>query len=243
MIWHRKSLAGLDFETTGTNPETDRIVTAAVVRYGGGRPDEAYRWVADPGVPIPAGATAVHGYTTEAARAAGRPPGQVVAEVIDAVAALVDEGLPLVVMNAPFDLTLLEAEAERNGLRGLFARSVPRVLDPMVIDRHVDRYRPGSRRLEDLCRHYVVRLDGAHDCEVDALAACGVVWKIANRHRWMTRVPLEELHERQARWAVDQQEALREHFATTPGKEHRARTVRSGWPLIPRMRPGVWPGE
>ncbi|WP_432001544.1 exonuclease domain-containing protein [Streptomyces sioyaensis] len=243
MTWHRRSLAGLDFETTGTNPEMDRIVTAAVVRYGGGRPTETCRWVADPGVTIPAGATAVHGYTTEAARAAGRPAGQVVAEILDAVVALVDQGLPLVVMNAPFDLTLLEAEAERHGLRGLFGRVAPRVLDPLVLDKQVDRYRAGSRRLESLCRHYIVRLDTAHDCGEDAIAACGVVWKLANRHRWLTRVPLEELHERQARWAVDQQESLRQHFARSPGREHLALTVRPGWPVTPRMRPGVPPGE
>ncbi|MFD8774554.1 exonuclease domain-containing protein [Streptomyces sp. NPDC059916] len=243
MTWHRKPLAGLDLETTGTAPEDDRIVTAAVVRYGGGRPSECRSWIADPGVPIEAEATAVHGFTTEAARTAGRPAGAVVAEVVDAVAELVDEGLPLVVMNAPFDLTMLEAEAERHHVRGLFARSVPLVLDPHVLDKRVERYRPGGRRLTDLCRHYVVPLDAAHDSSADAVAACGVTWKLANRYRWLTRVPLDELHERQARWAADQQESLREHFASTPGKEHRARTVRTDWPLIPPMRPGVWAGE
>ncbi|QKW07008.1 3'-5' exonuclease [Streptomyces sp. NA04227] len=243
MTWHRKPFVGLDLETTGIDPETDRIVTAAVVRYGGGRPTERRTWIADPGVEIPAGATAVHGYTTEAARAAGRPAGAVVSEIVDAVAGLVDEGLPVVVMNAVFDLTMLEAEAERHGVRGLFARSAPLVLDPKVLDRHVDRYRPGGRRLDDLCRHYVVPLYAAHDSSADAVAACGVTWKIAHRYRWLTRVPLIELHEQQVRWAADQQESLRIHFASTPGKEHRAATVRTDWPLIPPMRSGVRAGE
>ncbi|MFZ3595119.1 exonuclease domain-containing protein [Streptomyces sp. BH104] len=240
MTWHQQPLAGIDLETTGTAPEGDRIVTAAVVRYGGGRPTETSSWIADPGVPIPPGATAVHGFTTEAVRAAGRPAPAVVGEVVDAVASLVSEGLPLVVMNAPFDLTMLEHEAQRHGMRGLFDRTVPHVLDPQVLDKRVDRYRRGGRRLTDLCRHYVVPLDAAHDSTADAIAACGVTWKLANRHRWLARMPLAELHEQQARWSADQQESLRAHFEATPGKEHRAATVRTDWPVIPPMRPGAW---
>ncbi|UQA95727.1 exonuclease domain-containing protein [Streptomyces halobius] len=236
MTWHRRSLVGFDLETTGVDPESDRIVTAAVVRYGGGRPNEMRTWIADPGVDIPAAAMAVHGYTTEAARAAGRPAGAVVAEIMSALVELVDEGLPLVVMNAAFDLTMLEAEAARYGVKSLFAASVPRVLDPRVLDKHVDRYRRGGRRLEDLCGHYVVPLGAAHDCGADAVAACGVVWKIANRHRWLAQTPLDELHEQQVCWAAEQQAGLRDYFARTPGKEALASGVRTEWPLIPAQR-------
>ncbi|NGO67838.1 exonuclease domain-containing protein [Streptomyces boncukensis] len=241
MFWHEQEFCGFDVETTGTDPEYDRIVTAAVVTDGGGRPGTVRQWIADPGIPIQPGATAVHGFTTEAARAAGRPAGLVVGDVLDALAGLVAAGLPLVVMNAPYDLTMLEAEAERHGLRGLFGREVPMVLDPMVLDKHVDRYRPGSRRLDALARHYGVQLDDAHNSVADAVAACRVTRALVTEHGKLAQVPLNELHEQQARWAVEQQESLREHFATTPGKEHRARTVRVGWPLIPAMRPEVWP--
>ncbi|WP_019548522.1 exonuclease domain-containing protein [Streptomyces sulphureus] len=210
MTWHRRPLAGFDLETSGVDPETDRIVTAAVVRYGGGLPNQVHTWISDAdGAEIPAEATKVHGFTTAAARSAGRPAGA-------------------------------EAEAERHGVKSLFSSSVPMVLDPRVLDKHVDQYRPGGRRLEDLCRHYVVPLDAAHDSGADAVAACAVTWKIANRHRWMIRTPLEELHERQVYWAAEQQAGLRDYFARTPGKERRALTVRADWPLIPPMRPGVW---
>ena len=241
MTCHRRPLVGFDLETTGVDPESDRIVTAAVVRYGGGRPNWVRTWIADPGVDIPAAATAVHGYTTEAARSAGRPAGAVVAEIVAALVELVDEGLPLVVMNAPFDLTMLEAEATRHGAKSLFAASAPMVLDPRVLDKHVDRYRTGGRRLEALCGHYVVPLGAAHEAGADAVAACGVVWKIANRHRWLAQTPLDELHEHQVSWAAEQQAGLRDYFARTPGREHLALTVRTEWPLIPRMRPEAWP--
>ena len=66
-------------------------------------------WLADPGVEIPEQASAVHGITTERARTEGRPAADVVAEIIAAIRAVFARGVPLVVYNAPYDLTLLDA--------------------------------------------------------------------------------------------------------------------------------------
>ncbi|MFF5655278.1 exonuclease domain-containing protein [[Kitasatospora] papulosa] len=237
LTWHRRPLLGFDTETTGTDPETARIVTAAVVRYGGGRDTDARTWVSDvDGEEIPPETTAIHGWTTQAARTAGRPAGQVIEEILTALAVGLDSGYPLVVMNAPFDLTILDREARRHGLPTLDERTQPVVIDPRVLDKRVDRYRRGGRTLEDLCRHYVVDLYGAHTPEEDAKAACAVAWKLANRHRWLARRTARELHAEQIGWALTQQEDLREHFATTPGKEHQALDVRIGWPLLPALR-------
>lgn len=230
---------GVDLESTGVDPEVDRIVTAAAVTYEGGRATGVRAWVSDAGgVEIPAGATRVHGYTTAAVQEAGRPAGEVVAEVTAALVEACDEGMPLVVMNASFDLTMIEREAERHGVKPLFGATVPCVLDPRVLDKRVDRYRRGGRRLEDLCATYAVTHGGAHDAAADAVAACGVTAALLDEYPWLTRVPLDELHEQQARWYADQQAGLREHFATTPGKEHLAASVRLDWPLVPRMLPG-----
>ncbi|MGO4747776.1 exonuclease domain-containing protein [Streptomyces sp. 2MCAF27] len=238
MTWHRRPLVGLDFETTGTDPERDRIVTGCVVIYGGGRPTEARTWIADPGVAIPAEATAVHGVTTEAARTAGRPAAAVVTEITAALVAAVGQGWPIVAMNAAYDLTMFDREARRHGVTSLFDLVTPHVIDPKVLDKRVDRFRRGGRTLTDLCRHYVVALNGAHSADTDAIAACAVAWKIGLRHRWLTRESLEELHADQVRWAYEQQSGLRDHFARTPGKERLAATVRLEWPLIPAPRAG-----
>lgn len=232
--WHRRPLIGLDFETTGVDPETDRIVTGSVVRFGGGLPTDGRTWLSDAdGVEIPAEATAVHGFTAEAVRAAGRPAGAVVAEITEALAATVAEGLPIVAMNAAFDLTMLDREARRHGVVPLVERVSPYVLDPRVLDKEVDRYRKGRRTLADLCRHYVVTLDAAHSSEDDATAACSVTWKIANRYRWLSRMGLPELHRAQVQWAAEQARGLRDYFARTPGLEEQARGVRLEWPLVP----------
>ncbi|WP_018560717.1 MULTISPECIES: exonuclease domain-containing protein [unclassified Streptomyces] len=237
MSWHEGILVGLDFETSGTDPETDRIVTASVVYWQNGQTLDSRSWLSDAGgVEIPAGATAVHGISTRVARSAGRPAAEVVAEVKIPLAEAVERGLPIVAMNASFDLTMLEAEAVRYGQRGLFSVSVPYVLDPRVLDKHTDPWRPGRRTLTDLCGHYRVPLLDAHSAHADAEAACAVVWEIAARHDWLTDLSLESLHEDQARWAREQAVDLREYFARTPGREHLAAGVREDWPIVP-----LWP--
>lgn len=233
--WHQRPMLGVDFETTGVDVEQDRIVSAAAVYYGGGRPTAARTWLSDlDGAEIPAAATAIHKITTEQAHRYGLPARDVVTQVVEAAAEAANRGLAIVVMNASFDLTLLDREAHRYGVHDLFSRSVPRVLDPRVLDKRVQQFRPGRRRLEDLCNHYVVPIDGAHRAEVDARAACAVTWKIIKRHPWLTRYTLGDLHEEQARWAKEQAEGLRTYFERTPGKEREASAVRTEWPFIPR---------
>ncbi len=232
--WTYGRLAGFDLETTSTDPETARIVTGSAVRFGGGRPTAARNWLSDVGgAEIPPGATRIHGYTTEAARSAGRPASVVVAEITAVLADAVEEGHPLVIMNAVYDLTVLDREARRYGVTPLMDRVSPTVLDPYVLDRRVRGKRRGGRTLADLCRHYVVPLEGAHSSEVDATAACALVRKMGRRYRLLSSLTPAQLHREQVAWAREQNESLRDYFARTPGKEAWARDVRLEWPLLP----------
>ncbi|MFJ8146614.1 exonuclease domain-containing protein [Streptomyces sp. NPDC096048] len=236
--WYLGRLAGFDLETTGVSPERDRIVTACVVQCGDRKPVASATWMAYPGVEIPEGAAAVHGITTEKARAEGRPAGEVVEEVIVALTAVVQSGIPVVAMNAAFDLTMLDREARRYGLHALtdYVGQDLRVVDPFVLDKHVDPYRRGKRTLTDLCRHYQVPLDGAHDAAADAVAACRVAWRIASTHGEIGNASIDDLHALQVGWAREQAESLADYFRRTPGKEQHADGVRGDWPLIPHPR-------
>ncbi|MFH9350977.1 3'-5' exonuclease [Kitasatospora sp. NPDC017646] len=232
--WYTGPLASFDTETTGVDVETDRIVSAAlVVQLAPGAPAQTTTWLADPGVPIPDGARAVHGITDERVRAHGRPARVVVAEVTRALAAQARAGRPVVVMNAPYDLTLLDRELRRHhGLTlnaGLDGAGLV-VLDPRVLDKHVDRYRKGRRTLTDLCAHYGVDLTGAHDAAADATAAMSLIRRIGARYpAALGGLSAAELHLRQAVWHAAQARGLQAWFDRSGAPER----VDLSWPLRP----------
>ncbi|MEV6956298.1 3'-5' exonuclease [Streptomyces sp. NPDC051183] len=230
--WHGGVLIGFDLETTGTEPGESRIVTAALVEVRGGEVRERRGWLADPGIPIPEQASVIHGISTERAVAEGRPAREVAEEV---AAALVEHwrgGAVVVAYNAAFDLTLLAAELARYGLPSLAERldgaETGPVVDPLTIDRAVDRYRRGKRTLEAVCGVYGVVLDSAHDAGADALAAVGVARAIAARHPEVAGLTPADLHRRQgtwhARWARDFQAYLR-------GQGTPDAVIDTAWPL------------
>ena len=203
MSWHNGPMVAFDTETTGTDPLEARIVSVCLARCEAGATPEVASWLVDPGIEIPAEASAVHGISTEVARRDGRPPAEVLEPVAVQLVAAWRSGLPTIAMNACYDLTVIERELDRNGLPSLGERLEGEpmlVVDPLVIDRHLARYRPGKKRLEDLCRVYRVTLDGAHTADGDALAAARVAWRMATRHPDELGGDLPGLQRLQAAW-------------------------------------------
>ncbi|WP_028801502.1 3'-5' exonuclease [Streptomyces sp. 142MFCol3.1] len=234
--WYEGPLAAFDTETTGVDVETDRIVSAAVVVQDapGSRP-RVSRWLVNPGVPVPAGATEVHGLTDEHLQHNGRWPSPVMEEIARELGEHAAAGRPLVVMNAPFDLTLLDRELRRHRASSLdrwFASTPLTVLDPRVLDKHLDRYRKGRRTLTDLCAHYGVALEGAHDAAADAQAALDVVRAVGRRFAArLERLSPAELHTLQAVWHAAQARGLQAWFARSGSEE----AVDPAWPLRPEL--------
>ncbi|MFI8352540.1 MULTISPECIES: 3'-5' exonuclease [Streptomyces] len=237
MSWHQGPLVGFDLETTGTDVESDRIVTAALVRLDpDGTVAEQRTWLLDPGVAIPEQASAIHGIGTDHARKHGARAASAVAEIAHAVAEVLRSGVPLVVMNARYDLSLLDRECGRYGLDSVEQRigGVPSpVIDPLVIDKHVDKYRKGKRALQALCEHYGVTLSDAHDATADAVAAVRVVRRMGERHRPVSTLPPAELHALQVRAAAEQSASLQAYLRRTANP---TAVVEQAWPVIPRSR-------
>ncbi|MCQ9132590.1 MULTISPECIES: 3'-5' exonuclease [Streptomyces] len=234
--WYEGPLAAFDTETTGVDVETDRIVSAAlVVQDAPGARPRVSRWLVNPGVPVPAGATEVHGLTDDHLQRNGRWPSPVMFEIAELLAEQAAAGRPLVVMNAPFDLTLLDRELRRHRASSLgdWLDATPlRVLDPRVLDKHLDRYRKGRRTLTDLCAHYEVTLAEAHDAAADALAALEVVRALGRRFATrLERLSPAELHTLQTTWHAAQARGLQAWFARSGTPE----TVDTSWPLRPEM--------
>jgi DNA polymerase III subunit epsilon len=60
-----RPLAVFDIESTGTNRKFDRIIDLAIVKLLPGGKSESYSFRVNPGMPIPAEATLIHGITNE----------------------------------------------------------------------------------------------------------------------------------------------------------------------------------
>ena len=56
------------------------------------------------------------------------------------------------------------------------------IVDPLVLDRHYDRYRKGKRTLSTTAAHYGIPLDDAHAAHADVVASIGVARAIAGRY-------------------------------------------------------------
>ena len=222
-LW-AKALAVFDLETTGLDVSTARIVTATVATLDqNGVVVELTEWLVNPGVEIPEAASNVHGVTTERAIAEGTDPANAVAEIIELLRRY-NQQMPLVAFNAPYDFSILKAEAQRYGLVALEPRPV---IDPLVLDRKVDRYRKGKRNLGVMSEHYGIKLEDAHNATADAVAAGRIAQQLARRYPELA-IDALELHDLQAGWSDQQAESFAEYLRKQNRPDYRAEL---GWPI------------
>ncbi|MFJ5967939.1 exonuclease domain-containing protein [Streptomyces sp. NPDC093060] len=236
-----------DTETTGPDPLEDRIVTAAIVARGGGLPDRTLSFLINPGVPIPAEATAVHGVDDARAQAEGADPKAALEEIAHRLAATITCGFPLIAFNQSFDWSILHYDLERHGLATVEDRvaGIPLpLLDPHVIDKQCDRYVKGSgmRKLQPTAERYGVVLEDWHTAEADALAALLIAEAQFERYPQLNNMGPQQLYAAQRAWRAEQQAGLQEWFRTKASPEQGGdpnKVIDGSWPLIPRQRGGA----
>ncbi|MFD5513687.1 exonuclease domain-containing protein [Streptomyces sp. NPDC127051] len=236
-----------DTETTGPNPHEARILTATLIARGGGLPDRAVTWLINPGVPIPAEATAVHGIDDVQA-AAGAVPGSALNEIATHVAMGLACGMPVVAFNLSFNWTVLACELVRYRLPTVAERlaegAVPWLIDPHVIDRQYDRYVKGSgrRKLKPTADRYGIKLRPAHTAKADALAALLIAEKQFERYPQLDSMSPAQLFAAQKAWRAEQQAGLQDWFRTEATPEQGGdpnKAIPGDWPLIPRRETGA----
>lgn len=199
-------IAVFDTETTGIAPDTTRIVSAHIsVLDPYGVVQEPQNWLINCGIDIPEQATAVHGITTERMRAEGTDAADSIYELVTKLSNFFTAGIPVVAYNAAYDFTILDREAKRYGLDPI-AGPKP-VVDPMILDKQMDKYRKGKRTLEAAAIHYGVSLTDAHDASSDAIAAGHVAQAIGKKFAADLAYPAPELHDLQVTWAKEQAES------------------------------------
>ena len=151
-----KRIVFFDLETTGLDVENDRIVEIAVIRYA--PMEKSVRWASlvNPGIPIPAAATALHRITDVSVASA--PPFAQLAPALWRGFSGADVGGFNV---RTYDIPLIEAEFRRCGLKSPFDGA--RIVD--VLDVYRRMY---DHTLAGAVKAYLRRShDGAHSAVED----------------------------------------------------------------------------
>ena len=222
-LW-AKRLAAFDLETTGLELSTSRIVTACVaVLNSSGEVEQLHEWLVNPGIEIPEAASNVHGITTEHARENGLAPELAIPQIIKTLDELSTE-MPLVAFNASYDFSILHFEAIRYSQTPLAPKPV---IDPLVLDRRLVKFRKGKRNLSVLCPDYGVKLVDAHNSTADAVAAGRLAQRQAARFPELNQ-SASDLHDQQVIWADEQARDCEKWAKTAIRPDFRAEL---GWPV------------
>lgn len=232
--WHHGPLTCFDIESSGVSVVHDRIVTGYVATIMG-RADgrtvlPGAQVLIDPGVDIPQGATDVHGITTAHAKEHGCDPVDGVNSIAEVLARSLLARIPVVGFNVAYDFSMLYWECLRHGVPTVAERiglppaaMVGPVVDAHVLDKHVDQWRKGSRKLDNskgpgVAAHYGVPLDAAHTADADAMASVRVAVVIADRYPEVGGMDLVSLHRAQKLWRAEQMTSLQHYFRTKGGR-------------------------
>ena len=158
-------LCYFDLETTSLDTQTARIVEITISVHDGEHIAEFISELIDPGVPIPAEATKVHGITAAGLEAEDAQPFSLIAAQVQEV---LDEGVVLVGYSSRrFDTVILDAELQRAGYPGL-AKTDGRIDVPEIDLFEVWRQSEARSLIGAAKRFADVELDeGAHRSEPD----------------------------------------------------------------------------
>lgn len=158
-----KPIAFFDLETTGTNISTDRIVEVAIIKINTDGTKTIKRKLINPQMPIPAGATDIHGITDDMVKDA--PTFKQAANELKQFI----EGCDIGGFNSNrFDLPLLVEEFLRAGID--FTLDGRRLIDAQRIFHTMEQ-----RTLGAAYKFYCDKeLENAHSAEADAMASWDV---------------------------------------------------------------------
>ena len=228
-----RRFVAFDLETTSPDPEQARVVTAFIGLFDVVADDfvEKHHWLLDPGVAIPEEAAAIHGYTTEDVQLAGMDPRIGVFAITQRLDIYQRENLAITAYNGRYDFTVLDRELRRH-YPGITPFAPKALLDPYLLDKMVDPYRKGSRKLTAVAEHYRVPVEeNAHDAEADSLMTARVAVRVL-QHPALRQLTPMQVHARCVPEAVKQARSFAAYL-TKQGRHSEARLVRAEWPIPP----------
>lgn len=170
MSWKKGRIVSIDVETTGLDPEEDKIVELGTAVMKQGQILLRHGRLINPGIPIPKEATAIHGIQDRDVRDAPK-----FSDVTQKFMDHIQTADALVAYNWPFDAAFLKKEI---GDAWKWVVSKKPILDPLVVVRlgTVGRWWKGTGRhkLENVAERFNIKVDGeahttAADCEMTLL--------------------------------------------------------------------------
>ncbi|MEZ6036799.1 MAG: 3'-5' exonuclease [Planctomycetota bacterium] len=179
----------LDFETTGLDTKTDRIIELAFVRLNPDGSREALVKSVNPGIELSKGATKVTGIHSADALGlfgdGGKQPAKPLRKLADELVAFLGDSDIGGFNQINYDIPLWLAECKRHAIP--FEMGDRRQVDAKVIfnvcEKTWDRFLMGPRNLSAAVRHYCGReLDNAHTAEADTQATIDVLLAQLLRH-------------------------------------------------------------
>lgn len=189
-----RPLVFLDFETTGLDVTTDRIIELAFIRLlPDGTREELVRNV-NPGVELSKGATKVTGIHSADALGlfgnGGKGPAQPLRKLGDELLEFLGDSDIAGFNQINYDMPLWRNECKRHGIAYDDGDRVQ--VDVKIIfnvcETTWDRFLMGPRNLSAAVRHYCGReLEGAHAAEHDTHATIDVLLKQLERHPELPR--------------------------------------------------------
>lgn len=166
----QRPIAFIDIETTGLNKQQDRIVDICIIKIHPDGTEEMLNSVINPNIPIPIGATQVHGITD--ADVKGKPTFNEFAQrLIDFI-----DKCDLGGFGAEFDLSILESEFKRVGIN--YSREGRKIVDVKSIYHKLE-----PRNLNAAHLKYCGKpLENAHKAHNDVRATIDILESQLEQH-------------------------------------------------------------
>ncbi|MBT6841564.1 MAG: hypothetical protein HOA15_06655, partial [Candidatus Marinimicrobia bacterium] len=154
----------IDFETTGLQVETDRIIEVAAILFIDGEPSKRFTSLVNPGIPIPSFIEEITGITNNMVADA---PAE--SKIVDDLFKFIGKH-PLVAHNTPFDLAFLQSMGERHN------KELPdrKLYDTLPLSRALLFFQP-AHNLSAVSDFFSLSTEGAHRAEYDT-ENCGKIF-------------------------------------------------------------------
>jgi DNA polymerase-3 subunit epsilon len=170
---HQDVFVCLDCESTGLDPQNDRMIEIAIARFTFDQIIQTFESLIDPECDIPQVSQEIHKISSEMLK--GKPK---VSEILPDVLKMID-GHILVGHGIGFDISLIAAEAKRHQIPTNIEKQ--RFIDTLRMARLYGESPINS--LERLRQHFNIEAEGAHRAMSDVIVNIGVFKYLAKSYQ------------------------------------------------------------